>query len=131
MKPTGATLLDKAAIGISGACLVQCLALPVFLLLLPALSVSTAAHALFHVLLLGAILPLSLLAFGLGWRRHRSRRVMAIGASGLAVLICAAALGHGVLGVTGETLLTSAGGVLLIAAHFLNVRRSRPATTPA
>lgn len=130
MKSADATVLDKAAIGLSAACLVQCLALPVSFLLLPALSISLSMHALFHLTLLVVALPLSLAAFGLGWRRHRSRHVVVLGGIGLMALITAATLGHDILGVTGEVLLTSAGGVLLIWAHVLNLMHSRSASTP-
>jgi hypothetical protein len=123
--------LDRAAICVSALCLAQCLALPVLVLVAPMLSLGLFGDELFHLLLLGIILPLSLGAFVLGYRAHRNRRMLVPGLAGLGVITLAAVLEGSVLGHLASALLTSAGGVLLIAGHWLNLRdRRRVCLTP-
>lgn len=119
--------LDRAAIVISVLCLVQCLLLPVAVVALPFLSLDILSHELLHVIVLGVVLPLSAAAFATGWRRHRRPRMLFPGIAGLVVLIVAAWLGRGVLGIAGETLVTAAGGMLLIVAHVWNLIDGRRA----
>lgn len=120
-----AVRLDKAAVCISVVCLAQCLMLPVILIGLPMVSLSFMDHELFHRLLLVVILPVSLVAFTLGWSAHRNSRMLIPGLTGLAILAFAATLGHDVLSLWGEALMTSLGGILLITGHFLNLRGRR------
>jgi hypothetical protein len=118
-------VLDRAAICVSAVCLVQCLLLPVLLVISPLVSLGILGDAHFHLALLAVILPLSLAAFALGYRRHRNRQMLIPGLSGLAVIILAAGLEGGVLGPLGSALLTSLGGVLLILGHWINLRQRR------
>lgn len=117
---------DRLAITVSAVCLLHCLLTPALVLLFPVLgSTIVGDHAAFHGLLLALIVPSSVLAFWLGLKRHRDRRVLALGATGLAVLVLAAVLGPEGLGVTGEKLVTGVGGVVLAAGHVLNFRLCR------
>ena len=112
--------LDFSAIGMSGLCLVHCLASGLFVASLSAVSLSavTASHA-FHLYALFAAVPLAAWALGRGWRRQRRAAPLVLGAVGLALMTI------GVLpslaGVV-ETVLTVTGVTVLALGHFLNWR---------
>lgn len=121
--PTG--WLDRLGIGVSAFCLLQCLALPVALVLAPAASVGFFSHEAFHLLLLAVIIPLSLLAFGFGFARHRNPRMWVPAGTGVTILVLAALFEQAhVLSAIWNALLTSAGSAFLIVGHFLNLRCS-------
>ena len=117
-KPFATRLLDASAMGLSGLCLVHCLALPVAAAALPMLG--AWAHAEWvHAAFLAAAVPVS--AFALlrsgGWR---APRIATLAVAGLMLLAA------GVMGwprETWETALTVTGGLLLASAHVLNWRR--------
>jgi hypothetical protein len=118
-------LLDRVSIWASGACIVHCLAMPALLVLLPVLASTTLSDPEFHAVMLVWIVPFSLLALYLGCRRHKDRRVLALGLLGLAVLAATSVLGHDLLGETGEKVATVLGGGILIAGHYRNHRLCR------
>ena len=118
-------LLDRSAILLSMICVVHCLALPVAIVMLPALSAYWFADEYFHLLLLYLVLPTSVVALGLGCRRHRVFKMMAWGSAGLLCLTAAALLGHDWLGEFGEKGLTLLGAGLVVAAHIHNFRNCR------
>ena len=62
---------------------VHCLALPVAIVMMPALSADVFADEYFHLLLLYLVLPTSVIALGLGCRRHRLFKMMVWGGAGL------------------------------------------------
>ena len=118
-------LLDRSAILLSMSCVVHCLALPVAIVMLPTLSAYWFADEYFHLLLLYLVLPTSVIALGLGCRRHRVFKMMVWGSAGLMCLIAAILLGHDWLGEFGEKGLTLLGGGLVVAAHIHNFRNCR------
>jgi hypothetical protein len=61
--------LDGAAVGLSGLCLLHCLALPFFAGALPMLMPFTESHL--HAQMLYFAVPLSVVAIGIGYARHR------------------------------------------------------------
>jgi len=119
--------VDASAIALSALCMVHCLALPVFAALLPMLGAWTHDHRV-HVLFLLLAVPLT--AFAL-WRAHRRsplpRSIRVMAALGLLAL-AAGALGWA--GEDGETPVTVAGSLLLIATPLWNVWR-HPRRCPA
>lgn len=118
--------LDRLGIAVSAFCLVQCLALPLALVFAPLASVGLFSHELFHLVLLAVIVPVSLLAYGLGFLRHRNARMWLPAGIGFALLIVSAILEQGhVIGPLWIALLTSSGGVALITGHVLNLRAGR------
>jgi len=120
--------LDRLGIGVSAFCLVQCLALPLALVFAPLASVGLFSHEMFHLVLLAVIVPVSLLAYGLGFLRHRDARMWLPAGIGFALLVASAVLEQGhVLGPLWIALLTSLGGVALIVGHVLNMRAGRSA----
>ncbi|MDX1625822.1 MAG: MerC domain-containing protein [Wenzhouxiangellaceae bacterium] len=115
--------LDRLGIGVSAFCLLQCLALPLVLVLAPAASAGFLSHELFHVVLLAVVIPVSGLAFAVGFARHRNARMWIPAGLGFAVLVSAAVLEREhVLGPVGVALLTSTGGAFLIVGHLMNLR---------
>ena len=116
-------LLDRIGIGISAFCLLQCLALPLALVFAPVASAGMFSHELFHLVLLTVILPVSLLAFGLGFVRHRNMRMWVPGGVGIGLLVLAATLEQNhVVGPAWIAAVTSLGGVGLIIGHWRNMR---------
>ncbi|MEG3090399.1 MerC domain-containing protein [Sphingomonas sp. PB1R3] len=119
--------LDGLAISASALCLLHCLALPVAIAFLPALSTWLNVGELFHVLMLAIAIPLSGLTLILGWRRHGSVAPVVIGTVGLALLVA----GLGFEGRTSGTVLTVAGGLVLALAHVHNLRAANMARLAA
>ncbi len=117
--------LDRAAVAISGLCAVHCLALPALVVVFPLLSGFAEDDAWFHQLLLFFIIPISVVALVLGFRRHRATIVLVLGTAGIAILTLVALHGHDILGITGERWATTAGGLTLAAGHIINMARSR------
>lgn len=118
---------DKAGIGISAACMMHCTALPLLLTLSPSMLGGLLNHNSFHQWLLLLILPTALIAFGIGWSRHRRLSYLVPGLLGLTLVVLAVLFGHEVLGELGEKLLTFSGGLALVIGHMMNLRRSAKA----
>lgn len=117
--------LDTAAVILSGICLLHCLALPVVLTIVPIMNVTLLDEATFHLIMLAVILPVSLVALAIGCRQHKDRATLLLGTTGLVVLTLTALFGHDSLGLTGERLVTSMGGLILAMAHIQNYRCCR------
>ena len=74
----------------------------------------------FHWVLIALVLPSSLLAGITGCRRHKDFRVIVGLSAGLVVLIATAALGHDMLGETGEKVATITAAFILAISHWRN-----------
>lgn len=112
-------ILDRAAIGLSSLCLVHCLATPMLLLLLPAASLGLVLPEAFHIWMLSAAIPISILALRSGHRHHRQRLPILGAATGLGLL------GFGALFIANsrvELVITVAGAICLAGAHVWNAR---------
>lgn len=120
------TQLDKVAIGLSVACAVHCLLLPLALIALPALAATGFGDAHFHRWMIFVVLPTSLLALLLGCRQHRQIRVLVPGLLGLLAIAVAAGAGHQLLGEIWEKVLSLFGAALLCFAHVRNYRLCGP-----
>jgi len=123
---TPRAIADHISIGLSAVCAVHCLVLPVVVGMVPVFSNLSLGHGHFHQLLLALVLPLSVVALGAGWLRHRDRRVLILGLAGLILMTAAATIAHDLLGHDGERWLTLAGAALLALGHFRNYRRCKP-----
>lgn len=121
--------LDSLAVAFSAICLVHCLLLPVALTLLPVFGV-VLSHGAFHQLMLIVVLPVSVIALGIGCRRHRSGSVAVLGGLGLGLLIFAALALHTLWGQHLERNITIAGGLILAIAHVQNFLYCRRADCP-
>ncbi len=122
-RPVSSRRLDHAAICVSAACLAHCLAVPILLVLAPWLSLGALGEEWLHLTMVVLIVPLSLIAFRLGYRRNAPRRVLVPGLTGLTLVVLAAvleathAVGHDLAAG-----MTSVGGVALIIGHWRNLR---------
>ncbi len=120
--------LDSAAVLLSALCLVHCLLLPLIIAGLPLFAQFSEGHL--HAQMLVVVVPLSVVALGIGFRGHRNRSIIASGATGLMLLIIGATLAHGYLGIFADRLFTIAGAFVLATAHYHNTvltRRHRQA----
>ncbi len=113
------TTADKFAIGLSLMCTVHCFATPVILALLPSFAVLQINGEQFHLWVLAAVLPTSLLALSLGCKKHKRTRYMACGVVGLAFLILAVLLGQ----EEAEKALTLIGSAFIALAHWFNYQQ--------
>ncbi len=115
--------LDGAAVGLSALCLIHCLALPILVAGLPFLAQFSEGHL--HAQMLIIIVPLSVVALGLGFRHHRRTWILLVGALGMLTLYVGATLAHDRLGLTADRIFTIVGAIVLATAHFYNSVRTR------
>lgn len=115
--------LELTAGGLSGLCLVHCVALPVASVMLPSLGFT--ARPAVHLVLLILAVPLAATALLAGWRRHGRGGPLVFGVGGLALL--GATLLIREEGV--ERLVTLTGGLTLVGAHVANWRLRHAART--
>lgn len=113
---------DKFAVGLSIACALHCLLLPVALTALPAIASLPIGEESFHLWMLLGVIPISVFAMTLGCRQHRDPAVAGASIAGLGVLLFAAIFGHDVVGEAGEKILTVMGSAVLVFAHTRNFR---------
>jgi hypothetical protein len=115
VKSASSSLLDASAIGLSGLCLIHCLALPLVAALTPAVAAWAGAEWIHGAVVLVAV-PLSALAL---WRRGQRLSVAIPAVLGLALLALGAL--HWPEAAL-ETPITVAGSLALAAAHLTNWR---------
>jgi hypothetical protein len=122
--------LDSTAVVLSALCLVHCLALPLIVVGLPFLASFSEGHL--HAQMLILVLPLSIFALGVGFRRHHDSRVIAAGAIGMFLLTIGGTVAHSHYGIVADRTLTVLGALTLATAHFYNstlARRCQDAVT--
>jgi hypothetical protein len=107
--------LDRWAIGLSGLCLVHCLATAVLLGLLSAAGGFLGAEWI-HEIGLALAMPLGALALGRGIREHGFMMPSAVGGLGLGVMAGALTMPHG----GDEIVYTIVGVGILALGHQLN-----------
>lgn len=117
---TRTALIDRLGIGLSGLCLVHCLASTVLVALLASAGGMLGSPHLHEVGLVVAI-PLGALALGRGIVEHGFMMPSSVGGLGLGVMAGALTLPHG----GAEVLATLVGVGLLALGHDLNRRASR------
>lgn len=112
--------LDRIGIGISGLCVVHCVFLPVAMGLVPFIAVAAWMHVWLHAAFAVMVIPTTILAMWLGYRRHRSLAVVGLMVLGMAAVVTALFVGHSDHGLAGETAVTLAGSSMLILGHWRN-----------
>ena len=115
-------ILDHVAITLSGLCLLHCLFLPAVIVVLPLLGQFSKTH--FHLQMLLAVIPVSLIAFGLAYRRHGNKAIIVWGIAGIVIMFVGGTVAHAEYGVLADTLLTMAGSIILATSHYFNNRLS-------
>lgn len=116
------TIVDKTAISLSFVCALHCLALPLLLLALPTFTALNLMGEAFHVWMLIAVVPTSLVALAMGCKKHNNLNVLLVSGIGLIVMIAAALAGHDLLGETIEKTMTLAGAICIAVGHYFNHR---------
>lgn len=117
--------LDRAAVLLSGLCVLHCLALPVLIVAAPLVAELAATH--WHAPMLVVVVPLSIVAIVIGYRRHGNKTVPWLGALALALLMVGGTIVHYRYGVTADRVLTISGSLLLAWVHWRNSRLTRRA----
>jgi len=113
---------DKIAISLSLLCAIHCLAMPLLVVLLPAVASLPLESESLHLWLVVAVLPISLFSLTLGCKKHRKYQVAYIGSVGLFTMVFAI-LGEILgFGEVVEKTLTLLGASLIALAHFWNYR---------
>lgn len=110
---------DRAALAGSAACLVHCLALPVIVAALPALTAGMAVPEPFHLVVLAFAVPAAAFALMQGRKRHGGTWPIVSGAIGIVCLAVGALL---LASEAVETVVTVSGSLLLAVAHVGNWR---------
>lgn len=122
----GRARFDAAAIIASALCIVHCLALPIAVALLPALSHFLDLPEGVHLALFVVAVPVSAYAVVSGARRHGLWLPGVLAITGLALLGLGAIGGLPLLLETGASVI---GSLLLIAGHVINLRGREVAVT--
>ena len=118
-KPPSTTGLDRAAVLLSGLCLLHCLAVPFALVFGPLIGQwLTNSETEVHWLLLALAVPISAVALLRGYKRHHSPLTVTMGALGLLLMFIG--VSH-VIGEDWEVILTVVGVSGLLAAHVRNM----------
>jgi len=107
--------LDRWAIGLSGLCLVHCIATTVIIALV-ATAGSVLGAPIFHEVGLSIAMAFGAVALGKGIYSHGFMMPSAIGGLGLGVMAGALSMGHG----SSEAIYTMVGVLILALGHRLN-----------
>lgn len=117
-------LLDRLGSIASASCAVHCLTMSLAPALVAVLGIEFLANEMVEWVLFASAVVFALAAAGLGYREHRDARVLAGFGVGLSVLT-AARLGEALHLFGGTLVLAVLGGGILVATHFISVRRLR------
>ncbi len=109
--------IDRLAIGLSGLCLVHCVASAVLLTLLASVG-GLLLDPIFHEAGLTMAIALGVVGLGRGIREHGFMLPASIGSLGLGMMAGALTLDHS----TGEAIYSVAGVLVLALGHDLNRR---------
>ena len=118
---------DKTAISLSAICLMHCLLMPSFLVLLSGYVSLSYNNELVHYAILFLAIPISFYALLTGAKNHKSYTYLVWGLIGLFTLIFAVTLGVQLWGEFGEKLITSMGAILVAFSHYKNYKLCREA----
>jgi len=114
---------------ISSLCIVHCIALPLLVLMAPAIgTLFFVGEGATHAVLLGLVLMAAGMSFIPGYKVHKHKGPLALSLSGIGFLLGATFLAHDLLGHHWEPILAICGSGQLIAAHWLNHIKCKPCT---
>lgn len=111
--------LDRMAVGLSGLCLLHCIASVVLVSAVSVLGDALGDPAIHRVGLTAATL-LACIALGQGYRAHRAIGPAIVGVAGIVLMALGLIASHGLA----EVAATITGVTLLAVAHLLNTRVS-------
>ena len=112
---------DKAGLWFSGICAVHCLVTPLLILLLPVAEHHFDNHFI-HLFIALFVVPVGLVAFLSGYKRHKNQKILGLGLLGLLLVTSAAILPHDWIHLHAFELdvVTIPGSFLLLWAHWKN-----------
>jgi len=110
-------MLDRMAIGLSGLCLVHCIASAVFVAFLAA-GGSFLLDPIFHEVGMSIAVVLAVFGLGRGILRHGYMMPASVGGLGLGVMLASLAIGH----ENGGTFYSILGVLIVALGHDLNRR---------
>jgi len=120
------SLADAVGIFSSVACAVHCLAIPTMLVAGSAIPAALALpEELFHRVMLLFVVPAAVIAFGIGCKKHKDRRVMVLGSIGIVGMVTSTFFLHDLIGENGERVVVLISAGLLMAAHLRNFKQCR------
>jgi hypothetical protein len=93
----------------------------------PFLAQFEETHLHYQVLIL--VVPLSVFALAIGFRRHRDMRIVLGGAFGMLLLVVGATVAHTQLGLAADRIFTVLGSLVLATSHFFNSYRKKAANS--
>ena len=118
---------DKAAISLSGLCLLHCLALPILVAIYPVAFAVSLSEEFFHWAMVMMAIPISIASLFIGCQKHKKRQVLLLGGIALVLLSTPFAIPHEAINEQMEVLVTALGASLLATAHIINFRSCRAA----
>jgi hypothetical protein len=115
---------DRLGATASFLCAIHCAALPFVIALLPVIGLSFLADHRFEAGFVAFASVLASAALVSGYRRHRRRAPLVLAVPGLTLLMLGVTFLHAHSPVVHSVLVTC-GGLLVAAAHFVNLRVDR------
>lgn len=109
--------LDRMAVGLSGLCVLHCIASVVVVSVVSALGDTLGSPAVHRIGLAAAVI-LAGIALGQGYRAHRAVTPALVGLAGIALMVLGLVVAHGAL----EVAATVAGVTVLAVGHLMNAR---------
>ena len=119
---------DRIGIGVSGLCLIHCLALPLLLTFAPFVQLISDWHQPFHIGIFILAAPVAFISLRQGYRHHKKKLILLLGGLG-----CGLIFSNLLIDLSADThlhteeltlslLMNVAGGLLLASAHLLNIK---------
>src|SRR5690349_18932509 len=112
--------LDNLGACVSGLCLVHCVSMPLVFAFAPTLAHLIPGDEVVHRFLAFLVVGAGLPSFVIGFRKHRRSLVLAVGSSGMGVILAALIFGDRFGSHGAEIGVTLLGSLLLSAAHVAN-----------
>ena len=124
----GLACLDRSGATVSALCAIHCGLTPILIALLPAVGLGILADEAVETALMSFSVLLGVISLGLGYRIHRSPRVVLILVVGFA-LLGAGRYAEGSSVESIGTALVVGGGLAIAGSHLLSHRLCRPHRT--
>ena len=112
---------DKIGISVSGLCLLHCLATPIVLILFPATSFSWLENEIIHQVFAIMVILAAVMAITPHRNTGRNKDIIVMALMGVFFILSAMFLLHD-HGALYEILITAIGSMLLITAHYKNLK---------
>ena len=109
-------LVDTAGAGLSIACAIHCLAMPILVAVLPLIGLGFLATERAELVIITGAIGLAIVSLAWGVRHHRRWRALLLLIVALAFIATARTAVEGAF----EVIIYSIGGVLLASAHLMN-----------